>query len=133
VSRIQLNDTTTDMLVKMADGNPGAIHAMMAILEHHDEIDPQAMMGGMGSILILDTWEIYGTDIYVLFNDKCGRDVRKFLLLERACQMGHLPQSKLKQMASDQRREIDLTEEEWEEIETFVLGKLDDFQRPEPA
>lgn len=130
MSRIELTDSTTDALVKMAEGNPGAIHAMMAILEHHDSIDPQAMMGGLGSILLLDTWEIYGTNIYVLFNDKCNRDVRKFLLLERACQLGHLPQSKLKTMAADQMRQINLSDEEWQEIDNFVCGKLGDFQRP---
>lgn len=133
MSKIQLTDTAMDALVKMAEGNPGAIHAMMAIMEHAESIDPQAAMGGLAAILLLDTWEIYGSSIYVLFNDKCDRDVRKFLLLERACQLGHLPHSKLQEMAADQRREINLTGEEWEEIEAFVLEELEEFQKPEVA
>jgi len=133
MSRLQLTDTGTDILVKMADGNPGAISAMMAIMEHHDSIDPQAMMGAMGAIMILDTWGIYGTDIYVLYSDKCDKDVRKFLLLQRACQLGHLPHSKLQQMAKDQAREVNLTEEEWAGIDEFVCEKLEEFQKPAVA
>lgn len=46
MSRLELSDTGMDVIIKMADGNPGAITAMMAIMEKHDEIDPQAVMGG---------------------------------------------------------------------------------------
>ena len=63
MSRIGLTDHPLDMLVKMADGNPGAVGALMDIMAKHDEIDPQAVMGGTGAVMMLDTWGIYGTDI----------------------------------------------------------------------
>lgn len=128
-SRITMQDTTMDALVKMAEGNPGALTAMMGIIEKHDSIDPQAMLGGIGAIMILDTWGIYGTEIYVLYSDKCGRDVRKMLLLMRACQLGMFQQLKLKEMAADQCRKINLTDDEWKDLDDKVCGQLTEFAK----
>lgn len=128
MSRIELTDTGMNMIMKMADGNPGAVSAMMAIIAEHDAIDPQAIMGGVGAVMMLDTWEIYGSDIYILWNDKCGRDVRKMLMIMRSCQMGNFSQSKLNAMAADQTRQVDLTSEEWKEHDDFVCGQLDQFK-----
>jgi len=129
MSRIELTDTTMDAIIKMVDGNPGAISALMDIMAKHDEIDPQAIMGGIGAVIMLDTWEIYGTDIYILFNDKCNRDVRKMLMIMRACQMGNFSHSKLKDMASDQMGKINLTDDEWKEQDDWVCNRLEDFQK----
>ena len=129
MSRITLDDNAMSAIMKMADGNPGAITTMMEIIDKHDSIDPQAMMGGIGAIMILDTWEIYGTDIYILFNDKCDRDVRKMLMLMRATQLGNFSHSKLQQMASDQMRKVNLSDDEWQEIEDYVCDALKDFAK----
>lgn len=127
--RIQLTDTTMEAIIKMAEGNPGAVQALCALLEHHNKIDPQAMLGGMGAILMLDGWGIYGSSIYILFSDKCKRDVRKMLLLMRAAQLGFLPVSRIKEMAADQARKIELTPEEWLEIDEKVCGELEEFAK----
>ena len=129
MSRIELSDTMQDSIVKMADGNPGAVITMLEIIKNHDAIDPQAMMGGLGAIMILDTWEIYGTDIYILFNDKCGRDVRKMLMLMRATQLGFFSHTKLSAMAADQMREVDLTDDEWADLDKKVCDQLEQFQK----
>lgn len=130
MSRLELSDTGMDVIGKMAEGNPGAISAMMNILEKHESIDPQSMMGGLGALMILDTWEIYGTDIYVLWSDKCNRDVRQMLMIMRATQLGLFPSSKLKEMAGDQSRQIDLTDEEWTDLDEKVCEQLERFARP---
>lgn len=129
MARIKLEDTVQDVLVKMSDGNPGAISCMMAILQEHDKIDPQAFMGGLGAILLFDTYEIYGTNIYILFSDKCGRDVRKMLMLMRATQLGYFSHLRLREMASDQMREINLTDTEWKELDDKVCETLKEFTR----
>lgn len=46
MSRIELTDSAMDVFMKMSDGNPGAISAMMDIHQNAEAIDPQAMMGG---------------------------------------------------------------------------------------
>jgi len=129
MSRITLDDNVMSMIVKMSDGNPGALTAMIEIINKHASIDPQAIMGGIGAIMILDTWEIYGTDIYILFNDKCDRDARKMLMLMRATQLGNFSHVKLQQMASDQMRKINLSDEEWKEQDDYVCSALEDFAR----
>lgn len=131
--RINLNDTTVSALVKMADGNPSAISAMMAILEKHQSIDPQAALGGIGTIMMLDEYGIYGSSIYVLYSDKCDRDVRKMLMLMRAVQLGIFSKTKLQEMAADQRRQVNLTDAEWQTLDDKVCERLDDFARPTVA
>ena len=128
-ARIELSDTAQDVLIKMSDGNPGALSAMMDIMKKHDSIDPQAMLGWLGAIMILDTWQIYGTDIYVLWSDKCKRDTRKMLMLMRATQLGEFPKSRLRELAADQGRTVNLTESQWYELDEKVCSQLDQFQK----
>lgn len=131
MSRIELTDTGMDVIVKMAEGNPGAIQALMEIMSEHDSIDPQALLGPIGAIMSLDTWGIYGTDIYILFSDKCNRNVRRLLMLMRATQMGDFSHVRLQQMAADQRNQLYLSEEEFSELDTKVCAQLDFFKREE--
>ena len=129
MSRIKLEDSMLELIAKMSDGNPGAVMSIMQIIEKHDKIDPQAVMGGIGAIMILDTWEIYGTDIYILFNDKCDRDVRTMLMLMRATQLGFFPHTRLKEIAADQMREINISDEEMASLDKQVCERLDQFAK----
>jgi hypothetical protein len=129
MSRIKLTDTTMDALIKMSEGNPGALSAMMELLDKTPKIDPQSALGGIGSILALDTYGIYGSDIYVLWSDKCGRDIRKMCLLLRAVQLGHLHKSRLQEMGADQGHGINLSDEEWSDINAKVCNQLEKFER----
>lgn len=124
MSRIELTDTVLEAIVSMSDGNPGAVVAIMEIMRAHDDIDPQACMGYMGAIMELDMWGIYGSDIYVLFNDKCGRDVRKMLMLMRAVQLGVVPLSKL-------TGRVPLADDETKDLDAKVCAELVEFKRAE--
>jgi len=131
MSRIELTDNMMSATMKMAEGNPGAITAIMEIIKEGDLIDPQsAMGGGLGALLSMDTWEIYGSSIYVLWNDKCGRDTRKMLMIMRAAQLGLFSLAMLKEMAADQTRSVDIPEEEWESLDKSVCERLEHFARP---
>lgn len=88
MSKINLTDSTTDVVVKMSDGNPGAMDVIMKLLTQANNIDSNDIMGGLGKILLLDTYGIYGTDIYVLYNDICDRNLSKMVAVIRATQMG---------------------------------------------
>jgi len=129
MSKLDQQDTTMDILVKMSDGNPGAIGALMEIMNTADRIDPQAADSGLGHILLLDEYEIYGTDIYILYNDKCDRNVRKLLVLIRGVQLGFLRKETLKTMASDQTRSTNLTDEEFEDLDKKVCKTLVGFSK----
>lgn len=93
--RVKLEDTTMDVIMKMSDGNPGAINVMMCMLKDGGIIDPADVMGGFGSILFMDTLDIYGSKIWILFNDLCGRNLSKTIALLRAVQLGFMRESEL--------------------------------------
>ena len=128
--RIKFDDTFLDVLVKLSDGNPGAIAALSEIAVQAEKIDPESVVGVLGPVLAFDTYGIYGTEIYILYNDKCGRDIRKLLMLLRAVQLDFLPVIKLKKMAEDQMGQINLTQEEWFTIDKQVCARLPQFQQP---
>ncbi|MFH6945136.1 hypothetical protein [Flavobacterium sp. FlaQc-50] len=100
-NRIQSKDTMPDVLAKMSDGNFGAVDALMKLLAS-DHVDPDNYFGGLGVILTLDTWQIYGTDIYVLYSDICDKDIVKMIAVLRATQMGLFAESLLKDACSRQ-------------------------------
>jgi len=100
-SRIQLTDNSFSAIMKMCDGNPGAMDVLMKMTESSD-IDPDAFMGGMGKILSLDTLEIYGADIYVLHNDICDSNMVKTFAVLRAHQLGFVNGNVLRDACSRQ-------------------------------
>ena len=129
MSKIQLHDSLKDILLKMSMGNPGAISAMMEIIHQGEKIDPQCYLGHINPILYLDILQIYGTEIYILWNDQCDRDTRKLIMLLRAVQLGFLQQERLKQIAQDQMRQFLLSEEEITVLDEKVCDFLPDFQK----
>ena len=129
MSRIQLTDTGMDMMMKMSDGNPGALTAIMDIMAKSVDIDPQSALGEISCILSLDTHEIYGSDIYVLWNDKCNREARRVVMLLRAVQLGFMHESKLQSLAGDQSRLISLTDDEELGLDKKVCDALSDFAK----
>jgi hypothetical protein len=89
MSKIQLTDNTMDVVVKMSEGNPGAMNALMEILSKGKLIDTDDPIQGLGAILMLDTLGIYGSDIYVLHSDICDRNLAKTLAVIRGTQFGY--------------------------------------------
>ena len=85
MERITLEDNIVSMITKMSDGNPGAMTAMMSIIEDGGKTDPDDFMGGIGSILSLDTIGIYGTDIYIFWSNICDRETNKMIAVLRSC------------------------------------------------
>lgn len=102
-TRIKLADSTMDIVVKMSEGNPGAMNVIMQMLKPNN-IDPDNVLSGLGAILLMDTYGIYGTDIYILNNDICDRDLAKTLAVLRATQMRMFDSSILKDACHRQDR-----------------------------
>ena len=128
MSRIQLTDSLRSSIAKMSDGNPGSLSAMFALIQEAEEIDPQYMLGGLGYIMALDTAEIYGTHIYILWNDICGRDVYKLILLLRGNQLGVFGSHQLKELSVEDIYEPrEVTDEMWQELQKKVCNQLPQF------
>ena len=128
MSILSQTDTLESTILKMADGVSGALEALGKIVNQGPDIDPQMEYSGIGHLFLLDEWEIYGLGIFILFNDKCKGDVRKFLLLLRATQLGKYPKSKIKELASDQHQQVTISDEVWREVDYVVCRELPGFK-----
>ena len=95
MSRIQLNDTAMSAAVKMSEGNPGALSVCAMMLRQGGEIDPDDFAGGLGNLLSMDTLKIYGPQIWMLYKDVCGQDLRVTCAVLRANQLGYVSESAL--------------------------------------
>lgn len=104
MSKIKLEDSIQEIIIKMSDGNPGAVTAIMELLKNNKKIDPVSALGNLGAILSLDTDNIYGADIYVLWNDICDRNTVKMISVIRAAQLGLFSHETLKNACSRQDR-----------------------------
>lgn len=104
MGKIKLTDNAITASMKMADGNMGATQVIMSIIVEGSKIDPDNALGGMGVLLSLDDMEIYGSDIYVLHNDICERDLVKTVAVLRARQLGFISESTIKDASSRQDR-----------------------------
>jgi hypothetical protein len=120
MSKIKLNDDIKTILFNMSDGNQGALTVLMELLKPQtNEIDPDSLLGGFGSILSLDTIGIYGTDIYVLYNDICDQNLTLFIALLRAHQLGLINDVLLRDVSGRQDRsgkELINTEEIYNQV-----------------
>lgn len=103
-NKLKLEDDFLTIFTKMSEGNPGALTALMNVYKNCPTIDPDCLMGGVGPILQLDSIGIYGTNIYILWSDVCGRNDSTFIALLRACQLGFLEEKVLVDAASRQDR-----------------------------
>ncbi len=129
MGKIKMGEGLQNSVINMAEGNPGALVAILNIIKEYELIDPEAALGGAGFLLSLDDMEIYGSDIYVLFSDKCGGDIRRMIMLLRASQLGFLSRDKIKEMSKDQMRSINLSEDEYLALDDKVCERLDKFKR----
>lgn len=129
MTRIKLDDGMQEIVMKLGENNPGAMRALMSLMVEAADIDPDNAFGAFGPLLTLDQLGIYGTDIYILYNDKCGCDVRRLILLLRATQYGVLPPSKLLSLSKDQCGEVGITNAEWDRLEEWVPEVLPNFWR----
>jgi hypothetical protein len=68
--RLDMTMTTRDVIVEMSEGNPGAINAMMALLQGG---------GSVLDLLHLDNMGMRGSQIWVAFKDHCEGDVAAFV------------------------------------------------------
>ena len=93
MSRLTITDTIKDVVVKMSDGNPGAITVMMSILKDGRDIDPYTEPGM--HLLNLDDLELYGSRIWLLYKDLCGQSLAATMGMLRAKQLGHISREKL--------------------------------------
>lgn len=95
-TKIQLTDSTHDVLFKMSEGNPGALRVCIEIIQQGAQIDPDDFMGGLGTLLSLDTLGLYGSQIWMLYKDVCGEHLPTMLAVLRGWQLGIISEQQIK-------------------------------------
>lgn len=86
--RIQLTDTALDAIIKLAEGNPGAVNALTEMMKQAPVIDPDSFLGAMGPLFDCDSRGLYGPAIWIIYKYVCNFDVAKVLAIFRAQQLG---------------------------------------------
>lgn len=79
-----------EVLLALSGGNPGAVTVCMRLLKETPAIDPQDILGGLGNLLALDSYNIWEHRIWMLYKDVCGQDLVKMIAVLRAHQLGQL-------------------------------------------
>ena len=106
--RIKLEDTTLDIIVKLSGGNPGAMVVCQKILDKGEEIDPDGVLGGLGILLMLDTFGIYEHRIWQLYKDVCKQNIVLTIAMLRSVQLGILVEEKLQYAIDNYGKGIDV-------------------------
>ena len=103
-----MHDSMIDVLQKMSEGNPGALTVLIGVLNNCEKIDPDNSMGGLGVILSLDTLNIYGSKIWMLFKDVCNSDIATMMAVLRGYQLGYISYSELTYAIENRGASIDV-------------------------
>jgi hypothetical protein len=121
-----------DILVKMSDGNPGAMGCISEILINAANIDPDNFAGPFGPLLSLDMYNIYGTDLYKFYNDCCHKNLVMVIAVLRATQLGKYSVKELKDMIhGDGGRGFDMSTKATE-LYSLVQDQLPRFNGGKP-
>jgi len=104
-----------DLVSDLSKGNPGALTTLLALQKESEFVFVIA-------VDVFQRHDIKGTDIAVLASDKCKRDMRKFIGLITAASLEIIEPSRIKELAKDQMRQVNLTQAE----EDLIAGILDD-------
>jgi hypothetical protein len=126
MTRLVLEDTPFNVLQKMSEGNPGALKVCVDIMEKGNQIDHDSASRCLGALLILDTCQIYGARIWMLYKDVCGEELVKIIAIIRAYQLGLLDLGKLNHAIDNNGDGIDV-----DEIEQQVKARLSAFGKEE--
>lgn len=121
-TRIKLEDTGMSAALKLSEDIPGAIKVCAELLNKGAEIDPDGAFGGVGILLMLDTFGIYGYRIWKLYKDVCKQDLVKTIAMLRAVQLGILNEAKLQYAIDDRGKGIDI-----DDLHKKVMQRLPRF------
>ena len=92
--KIELTDTIEDVLIKLAEGNPGGLSVCLQIMKESAQIDPDCAFPLL-PLLSFDTLRIYGSRIWMLYKDVCKQSLTDTLGVMRGHQLGFVTRQQL--------------------------------------
>lgn len=79
MGRVTMFDDLTSAVIKLCNGNPGAIDACCHLIKYGARVYPYT--DGCEYVMVLDSIGIYGTDIYVFYSDICQRNLANMIAM----------------------------------------------------
>lgn len=123
--RISASDTLEEMVMKMSGQIPGAAKVCVELINKGGVIDPDGIFGGLGILLMLDTYRIYEVRIWKLYRYVCNKDLTKMVAVLRACQLGIFQIDKVQYAIDHNGEGVNC-----EDLLTKVKERLPNFTRP---
>ncbi len=123
----RINDlslTQFDVIRILSEHNPGAITVLIDLIQATPVIDPDNLLGGLGNMLSLDTYGIYGSNIWIFYKDLCGGDIVNVITVLRAIQLGYFREQRLLTAISKNRWDDDV---DLNELRSMVQSQLPRF------
>lgn len=91
-TKLELTDSLQDVITKLSEGNPGAINFLFEIIKHQGNNPIESF----GEFLTIDSMHLYGSHLYMLWNDCCNRDVEKSLKIIKGYRLGNIKDNDIK-------------------------------------
>lgn len=123
MSKIQLTDSTMEILYKMSEGNPGAISILTKLLSK--ETTQELVDSIMNVILPLDTLGVYGSKLYMLWVDACDNNTDKVKKVIELWRTGKLTREEIHENLNQHYAKP------FDQVEVFFKKKDDDLERIE--
>lgn len=105
---LTLDDTVQSAIMKLAQGNPGALTVLMQVMEQAERIDPDSFGGPVMVLMHLDELGFHGPRVWMLYKDVCGESVSRMMGALRAVQLGIISDNTLKAAVENYGRGLDL-------------------------
>lgn len=104
--RIELHDSQISAMAKLAEGNIGALTALMTLSKDTPQIDPDSAFGPLTPLFDLDVVGLYGHHIWMLW--KCiNQNSMNFNIIFRAAQLGIMNHDEIVKAAMTEKHEFD--------------------------
>ena len=123
MSKLQLTDSTIEILDKMSEGNPGAISILTTLL--FKETAQEMVDSVMHIILPLDTLGVYGSKLYMLWTDACDKNEDKVKKVIELWRTGKLTKEEIHENLNQGYAKP------FDQVEEFFKKKDDDLERIE--
>jgi len=92
---LEETDSVKEIIVKMCEGNPGAINVLTQLYLENANIDPDSYLAHFGAIVGLDEVGIHGHRIWMLYKDVCRENIILTVAVLRAEQLGFISREQL--------------------------------------
>lgn len=92
-TRMQFHDEMMDTILLFGEENPGAFSVVLQLTS--DKSDPDSALGPLGTFMSLDSCGIYGSNLWILFNNCCKSNLLNVVTALRAVQLGLMPEQEL--------------------------------------